>query len=304
MVLSIAVVGCSSDKSYIPVPGIAMPGGETHTKIQFPEDLEMPETSTAKLYIQEVDIKERNRQVSEIMAVDIEQVEMTEMPGSPDMIQSYTKYELDKGRFTVENEIGYWTYDCDIDDLDFQQLFDDPDLIYDFPSDDELTKKAVEYARALRLYDGEFSNVIIVDNTTEVWGKERVYEKDVYMYPSIDGYNVYGIFRIILKFNSLGEVKSVYKLANELGVHSDIKLKSREAVLKTLEAGEFSPSYSEELNDTVITSCHLAYYSDAIIDKKTRKSYVYPIYVLIGQGTNEYGEIQKFDIFIDAIDRE
>lgn len=66
-----------------------------------------------------------------------------------------------------------------------------------------------------------------------------------------------------------------------------------------MQSANFSASFSGDLTNSKIADCKLGYYADGV--KHNGKTYLFPVYVMTGEGTNANGEIEAFDIIIDAL---
>lgn len=96
-----------------------------------------------------------------------------------------------------------------------------------------------------------------------------------------------------------GELISLDKRATEVSRKVTTSLKSRLAVQEALEAKEYSAGFKSALENARITECEVAYYADA--EPKSGKTYLYPVYVMTGEGRNPDGEIETFDLMMDGV---
>ena len=66
-----------------------------------------------------------------------------------------------------------------------------------------------------------------------------------------------------------------------------------------MQAENYSASFTSDLTNAKITDCTLCYYADSV--KHDGKTYLFPVYVMNGEGTNTGGEKETFEIIIDAL---
>ena len=152
----------------------------------------------------------------------------------------------------------------------------------------------------MRLWPGGVDNIQVADQTGMLDdGSDGLKMKTVYLYPSVDGKTVLGVYRISIDVNLEGEILSVYCLANPTGTSTEVALKSRAQVAADVENENYSASFTSNLTNAKITSCELGYYADGV--EHNGKTYLFPVYIMIGEGTNANGEKETFDIIIDAL---
>jgi hypothetical protein len=298
----ILLSACAVPDGYVPSPEIAMSGAEADALLSLPEAVAFPEESSAYIYKQIINRDEMFDMTSSVAGVDLHSVDSIDVDAADNSGQTLSSFQANRGKVTSVNEIGYWTYDLntDADEEESSYFIMNGDVVYTFPDDDTLRSMAVEYVNEHNIYNGEYSNVVVTDITTGMGETERVYRKNIYLYPSIDGYNVFGVFRITIEMDHNGQVHSVYKLANNVEVYASVNLKTRDDITEDLDQGNYSAGISSNLHDVEITSCHLAYYADAVVDKTTGDTYVYPVYVLLGNGKTDENLTKTFDVIIDA----
>lgn len=164
-------------------------------------------------------------------------------------------------------------------------------------------EKALEIANALfdkgGLWAEKIDNVKIVDqydlNEDGVYG---VSEKSVFYYPQVDGQSVSGRYRININVSLDGTINSVYYLVSPISSSASVNLKSSSEISSDVKSANYSASFSGDLTDAKITDCTLKYYADGVAHNG--KTYLFPVYVMTGEGTNAAGEKETFDIIIDA----
>ena len=298
--LLLFMLGCSSTKQLR--PEIALPGG--HEDLEWEllniDDIPFPDEEYAFIYKQTVPLlKDIKGTISKVIGADLTSYEEAVFPDTEDYRHNVGYLSKNGGSVSIDSLTGYWTYHSDSRDIELDALLNDENLRYEFAPDEELSKMAEEFVRVIGIYDGEFSNVIITDNYTGYGETARTIYKDVYLYPSVDGKNVYGIFRIMVEINSENQIKSLFCLTNNVKQYEQVKLKTKNDIIEDIKNGNFSPGIPEPLTNAVINGCYLTYYADAVVH--SGKTYIYPIYTLIGEGINEREEIVEFSLMIDAI---
>ena len=95
-----------------------------------------------------------------------------------------------------------------------------------------------------------------------------------------------------------GSINSVYYLASPTSSSASVSVKSSSELSSDLQSKNYSASFSGDLTDAKITDCKLGYYADGV--SHNGKTYLFPVYIMTGEGTNAAGEKETFDIIIDA----
>ncbi len=62
---------------------------------------------------------------------------------------------------------------------------------------------------------------------------------------------------------------------------------------------EYLSCFSGDLTNAKITDCKLGYYADGV--EHNGKTYLFPVYIMTGEGTNANGEKETFDIIINVL---
>lgn len=122
--------------------------------------------------------------------------------------------------------------------------------------------------------------------------------KTVYLYPRVDGKTVLGIYRISIDLSLDGDIQSIYYLATPVGEAKNVAVKSRNELSSDVRSANYSASFSENLTAAKLNDCELGYYADGVAHNG--KTYLFPVYIMTGEGTNAAGEKETFDIIIDA----
>jgi hypothetical protein len=299
----IALGGCAVPEGYVPSPDIALPGSGTEALLSLPESVGLPEESSAYIYKQIINRDAMLDGASRVAGVDFHSADSLDVDAVDGSGQTLSSFQANDGSVTIENEIGHWTFSHTMTEHEEEEDFAfmiNSDIIYTFPDDEALKSMAIEYVSANNIYSGEYSNIVISDTTTGMGETERVHRKSIYLFPSVNDYNVFGVFRIVIEVDHKGQIHSVYKLANNVEEYTSVVLKSRNDIAADLNEGNYSAGISSDLHDVEITSCHLAYYADTVVDKTTGDTYVYPVYVLLGNGKTDENATETFDVIIDA----
>jgi len=283
--ISYVITGCGVNSSEsFPHPTIAQSGALAEMELNFPNTLSARVSNdTVQAYELAVDLEAIPFEVESALGLDLS-------IATEKTFENYTYYDNDEFTVMIDAETGYWTY----------KLKNAPSLLYDeMISDDEAIQIATQFVAENDLWTGEFSNIAVTNTTGGGWTHEEyVKEKNIYFYPSIDGRSVLGIFRICVSLDPYGTIVDVKKQVNEVSVATQLPAKSLDSLQSDLNLHHYSGSFSESLDNAEISDCNLSYYADAI--SVEGKTYLYPVYVLLGEGETSSGEIETFDIIIDA----
>lgn len=280
-----ALCACGNDATLTAVhPDIAQPGTEAQAELSLPSDLSIEAAGeTAALYELDNDQSIAEKQIAACFDFDLSAAEKTS-----DSLSDY--YIIDGYRADIEKGIGYWSV-----------IKLNPDPVKSGASMTD--EKALEIANALfdkgGLWAEKIDNVKVVDqydlNEDGVYG---VSEKSVFYYPQVDGKSVSGRYRININVSLDGSINSVYYLVSPISSSASVNLKSNSEISSDVKSANYSASFSGDLTDAKITDCTLKYYADGVAHNG--KTYLFPVYIMTGEGTNAAGEKETFDIIIDA----
>lgn len=280
-----ALCACGNGSTLTAVhPDIAQPGADAQAELSLPSDLSIEAAGeTAALYELDNDQSIAEKQIAACFDFDLSAAEKTS-----DSLSDY--YTIDGYRADIEKGIGYWSV-----------IKLNPDPVKSGASMTD--EKALEIANALfdkgGLWAEKIDNVKIVDqydlNEDGVYG---VSEKSVFYYPQIDGKSVSGRYRININVSLDGSINSVYYLVSPISSSASVNLKSNSEISSDVKSANYSASFSGDLTDAKITDCTLKYYADGVAHNG--KTYLFPVYIMTGEGTNAAGEKETFDIIIDA----
>lgn len=283
MVVGILATLCAcggKESAAIGRPQIAQPGSITETNLVLTENIPVETANTINAYKLEVDLDKSKEEVQRTFGITLGQANTNGEYIGQDYI------------VTIESDTGYWTYEKK-ETYSALEPSDSP------ISDAQAQAIATQFVEDNSLWSGEVYNTVVTDITEGGWNdEERLLGKSVYIYPSVDGKPILGIFRIIVSMNSDGEIFSVYKLATDIGDGVSVEVKSRSVLEEDFTEKNYSDSCSESLRSPTIEEGTLEYYADAKqVDGVT---YLYPVYVFTGEGKTSDGEQETFDVVIDA----
>jgi len=268
-------------------PDISMQGSDIDIEISLPSGIEFPEILSANVYQHTFSIDSTIAEASNALGYDLSLMEY-EVRNDNTRI-----YSVPDGYCHVEEDTGYWTYNSTKNTVAVS--------LSEFISDDEVVKKAKDFLSINSLWSSDAYSISIGTSTSGGWtNAETITAKSAYIYPSINGISVYGVYRIILTFDANGNIFQIYKTANPVKEHAKVSLKSQEDVISSLAKKDFSASISTTLKDISIESISLAYYADSA-PNENGEFLVYPVYVLLGSGTTPSGGNEEFDIIVDAV---
>lgn len=176
----------------------------------------------------------------------------------------------------VEKDTGYWTYQ----DRTVIKFSNEPSIL----TDDE----AIQIAKATAEHYGVdlafLSNVQVghgtISSADTPIGQEAIVGHDVYFYPSIDGYDVWGICRFMVSVNGTGQVSTVMKLYPEFALHAMEQAVSPADAFRAIQAGAGHFMDTTDATSVVFHSYDIIYYAD--FDPATQQQYCQPLYVFYG----------------------
>lgn len=279
--IMMSLFGCGQDKLR---PDIAKTGMEILVPLTIPGSLKTDAPESAK-YVYElgVDLEKSKEQIERCLGTELGEPEN-------DGFDEYISYIINDWNVNIMVENGYWTMSC------FGEIEGEAEDI----SDENAARIAADYLREHGLLDESITScdAIGFGEGLRQDGSYGVLFKTVYFYPQVEGLNVLGIFRIGVKVNTDGEIISVHYLTSPVVDKIPVETSSRAALERAVAAQDYSASFSQELTDVKITEGNYRLYADGVaVDGKT---YLYPVYVLIGEGTTPDGKTETFDVIIDA----
>lgn len=294
-ILGMLLTGCTNNSAEeitnYPHPNIAVLGSAASAELSFPKELESGlNPSAAKLYKLNVSLDAAKEQVEKCFGITLDSASMQEGP-------DFDLYVTDQYIICIDRATGYWTYEISDDREPGAAM--PTNAKQDAISDEDAINIAKKFVEENQLWDGAFFNTIVTNTTTGGWtAEETVIEKKVWFYPEIDGTAALGIFRICVTVDLAGNITDVFKQVSDIIGSQNVPLADSEELRSRIASGDYSASFSEDLTDTTLTSCDLYYYADAY--QVEGSTYLYPVYVLAGEGTADKGNT-TFDIIVDAL---
>lgn len=279
--IMMSLFGCGQDKLR---PDIAKTGMEILVPIKIPGSLKTDAPDSAK-YVYElgVDIEQSKEQIERCLGTELGEPEN-------DGFDEYISYIINDWNVNIMVENGYWTMSC----------FGETEGKAENISDENAARIAADYLRERGLLSEDITScdAIGLSEGLRSDGSYGVLSKTAYFYPQVEGLNVLGIFRIGAEVNTDGEIISIYYLTSPVVDKIPVETSSRAALEWAIAVNDYSGSYSQKLSDVKVTEGNYSLYADGVaVDGKT---YLYPVYVLIGEGTTPDGKTETFDVIIDA----
>lgn len=296
------VVGVSmKDKigSTVPAPTIPLRGDAEEITYNFSDTFDVPTERKAKIYTLHMTEPETiQKQVEDTLG--IENLEET-FESSGEDGTSFYYVEEKHATVSINSQNGFWSITME----DPTQ----PIIPENLPSDAEAVQIATDYVKEHNLFDGDLGEPAVGHSYTgdELTGDKQNLDVTVVFYPSIEGHDIYGLYRIMIVVGNNGTIQKVFKQASPVKSSEEVPLKSKEEVIT--EVMENPMSFSTTANGIdkgIITDCELSYYMDGVtVDGN---NYAYPVYVLsgsdkaVGYSMDETQE-NRFSVIVDAIQR-
>ena len=279
--IMMSLFGCGQDKLRA---DIAKTGMEILVPLTIPGSLKTDAPDSAK-YVYElgVDIEQSKEQIERCLGTELGEPEN-------DGFDEYISYIINDWNVNIMVENGYWTMSC----------FGETEGKAENISDENAARIAADYLRERGLLSEDITScdAIGLSEGLRSDGSYGVLSKTAYFYPQVEGLNVLGIFRIGAEVNTDGEIISIYYLTSPVVDKIPVETSSRAALEWAVAVNDYSGSYSQKLSDVKVTEGNYRLYADGVaVDGKT---YLYPVYVLIGEGTTPDGKTETFDVIIDA----
>lgn len=279
----ILLASCTGKTNTVVVPAIqfAAPGAEEIAPPEMASSIKLDSTTMQVYYIDipdgETMFKEFNS-VSEIASDNVELVRKTD--------DGYWMYKAGEGTLIIDTSAGSWTYSTPLPSAA-------PD---NMPTDAQAQQIAAKEIADSGLKIGSTSDSGVLSYTTD--GDEKILQKDVIFYPTVDGKNVYGIFRTTVGIGEGGKTVYFSKQSFEPKAGGEVKLKSIDEVKQSISKGKFISNAAGASGTATITDYELCYYCDGVV--KDGKLYVQPVYVFSAEIDNNTGEAEHFEVFVDA----
>lgn len=282
VMLSSSLTACSESVDTVAIPELQFaPNPEEIQPPEMASSIKLDSTTMQVYYIDipdgETMFKEFNS-VSEIASDNVELVRKTD--------DGYWMYKAGEGTLLIDTSAGSWTYSTPLPSAA-------PD---NMPTDAQAQQIAAKEIADSGLKIGSTSDSGVLSYTTD--GDEKILQKDVIFYPTVDGKNVYGIFRTTVGIGEGGKTVYFSKQSFEPKAGGEVKLKSIDEVKQSISKGEFISNAAGASGTATITDYELCYYCDGIV--KDGKLYVQPVYVFSAEIDNDTGEAEHFEVFVDA----
>lgn len=278
----ILLASCTGKTNTAVVPAIQFvaPGAEEIAPPEMASSIKLNSTTMQVYYIDipdgETMFKEFNS-VSEIASDNVELINKTD--------DGYWLYKAGDGTLLIDTSAGSWTYSTPLPSAA-------PD---NMPTDAQAQQIAAKEIADSGLKIGSTSDSGVLSYTTD--GDEKILQKDVIFYPTVDGKNVYGIFRTTVGIGEGGKTVYFSKQSFEPKAGGEVKLKSIDEVKQSISKGEFISNAAGASGTATITDYELCYYCDGVA--KDGKLYVQPVYVFSAE-INNAGESEQIKVFVDA----
>ena len=206
--LALALAGCTKAP---PHPTIAKPGNEIDLNLTLPETVSLPAETKGTIYESVVDPEASLERAAALLGVSKSDIQRKENTNDT---EKYVAYTFPDGELTLEQDTGYIMYNADFSGM---AAYDESE----FPSDDEI--KTMTRERLQTILPDQADTVRIEVSSSTGWDGERngVKYKTAHVHPTMDGKEVYGVYRIRLSFDRDGNVVELYLLYNCLLYTSD-----------------------------------------------------------------------------------
>lgn len=273
-------------------PNITKPGTDISLKnISLSEDLKQNFQEKDFVYKNAVNLSTSLDIVSNCLQYDLKNSTYEELPGDVNI----RKYILPQGICYVEEDTGYWNYSVSSNNM-LNGVAES-----EFVSDKEITEKTKDFIAAHNLFGKNTYDISVTEMTTGGWNsEEKVVRKEATVFPDINGVKVYGVYRMVLSYDSDGNIVEISNCYNPSSKLEKVELKSFGKIKTMLDTEDYSASASSSMESVQITSARLAYYADSS-PNEDGNFYIYPIYIFEAEGVNMEGKLESFDIFVDAV---
>ena len=211
--LALALAGCTKAP---PHPTIAKPGNEVDLNLTLPETVSLPAETKGTIYESVVDPEASLERAAALLGVSKSDIHRKENTNDT---EKYVAYTFPDGELTLEQDTGYIMYNADFSGM---AAYDESE----FPSDDEIETMTRE--RLQTILPDQADTVRIEVSSSTGWDGERdgVKYKTAHVHPTMDGKEVYGVYRIRLSFDRDGNVVELYLLYNPVEAKTDVSFKS------------------------------------------------------------------------------
>lgn len=283
VMLSFSLSACSEPVDTVAIPELQFAPPPGTEEIQTPEmkrSISFDKDTLTAFYYEVPDVETMLKEyysVPEIVNGEVELINNTD---------GYWLYRAGDGTLLIDMNGGTWTYSTPIPSAA-------PD---NMPTDAQAQQIAAKEIADSGLKIGSTSDSGVLSYTTD--GDEKILQKDVIFYPTVDGKNVYGIFRTTVGIGQGGKIVYFSKQSYGLKELGEVRLKSADEVRADLNRDKFVSNAAGTDGVATLTYCRLQYYCDGVV--KDGKLYVQPVYVFSAEIDNDTGEAEHFEVFVDA----
>lgn len=286
LTFALLLTACSSKA---PHPTIAKPGYELSMNLTCPELTNVAENN-APIYASVVDTEASIQRAAALLGVNQSDIQKT--PSANDT-EKYTTYSFPRGEFMLEENTGYVMYNTNSSEM---SAYDESI----FPTDDRIREIVRDRLQTVLPDEAETVNIEVSSSSGWDGSNNGVKYKTAHVHPTVEGKEVYGVYRIQISFDKDCNVVGLHLLYNPVELKTTVPLKDKASVQTMLDKKDYSMNATEELQNYALSSTELAFYMDADVNEDG-DFFMYPVFVLHGQGTDSDGNTQQFDVIVDAV---
>ncbi len=286
LTFALLLTACSSKA---PHPTIAKTGYELSMNLTCP-DLTNVAENNAPIYASVVDTEASIQRAAALLGVNQSDIQKT--PSANDT-EKYTTYSFPGGEFMLEEDTGYVMYNTNSSEM---SAYDESI----FPTDDRIREIVRDRLQTVLPDEAETVNIEVSSSNGWDGSNNGVKYKTAHVHPTVEGKEVYGVYRIQISFDKDCNVVGLHLLYNPVELKTTVPLKDKASVQTMLDKKDYSMNATEELQNYALSSTELAFYMDADVNEDG-DFFMYPVFVLHGQGTDSDGNAQQFDVIVDAV---
>lgn len=283
VMLSFSLSACSEPINTVEIPELQFAPPPAAEEIQPPEmkrSITFDKDTLTAFYYEVPDVETMLKEYYSVPGIVNGEVELI------NNTDGYWLYKAGEGTLLIDTSAGSWTYSTPLPSAA-------PD---NMPTDAQAQQIAAKEIADSGLKIGSTSGSGVLSYTTD--GDEKILQKDVIFYPTVDGKNVYGIFRTTVGIGEGGKIVYFSKQSYGLEELGEVRLKNADEVRTDLSSGKFVSNAAGTDGVATLTYCRLQYYCDGVV--KDGKLYVQPVYVFSAEIDNNTGEAEHFEVFVDA----
>lgn len=185
----------------------------------------------------------------------------------------------------VEKDTGYWTYQNRTVNL----YSADPSTLTDAQAIEIAKATATKYGVDLNVFSDVQIGYGLAGTADTPIGQEIITSHCVYFYPSIDGYDTWGICRFMVSVSGTGQVGSVMKLYPELTFYAMEEAVSPADAFRAIQKGNGHTIDTTDATSVVLHSYEIVYYVD--FDPTAQQQYCQPVYVFYSDYLDADGQV-------------